>query len=76
MASDRRAQLEVQFFKARDEYIAAIKIHSDALAAAMQTEAIDANAEYDRASRELEQKRGAYRRATEDLRGLNSRRHD
>ena len=35
MASDLRLQMETQFFKARDEYITAIKAHSDALAAAL-----------------------------------------
>jgi hypothetical protein len=73
MASDLRLQMETQFFKARDEYLAAIKIHSDALAAALETATLDADAEYERAVEELERKHGAYRQATDDIRAVNSR---
>jgi hypothetical protein len=73
MASDLRLQMETQFFKARDEYITAIKAHSDALAAALQTETLDGDAEYERASVELERKHEAYRQATDDIRAVNSR---
>jgi len=73
MASDLRLQMETQFFKARDEYLAAIKIHSDALAASLETATLDADAEYERASEELERKREAYRQATDDIRAVNSR---
>jgi len=73
MASDLRLQMETQFFKARDEYLAAIKIHSDALAAALETATLDADAEYARASEDLERKREAYRQATDDIRAVNSR---
>jgi len=65
--------MEAQFFKARDEYIAAIRAHADALAAALKTEAADVNAEYERAASELGQKQQAYLRATDDLRALNVR---
>ena len=73
MASDLRLQMESQFFKARDEYLAAIKIHSDALAAALETATLDADAEYERASEELERKHEAYRQATDDIKAVNSR---
>ena len=73
MASDLRRQMEAQFFKARDEYIAAIKTHSDALAAALETETPDADAEYERASVELQRKHEAYRQTTDDIRAVNSR---
>ena len=73
MATDLLAQMEAQFFKARDEYIAAIRTQADALAAALKTEAVDVNAEYERAASELGRKQEAYRRATDDLRALNVR---
>lgn len=73
MASDLRRQMEAQFFKAREEYIAAIQAHSDALAAALETETLDVNAEYERASAELQRKHEAYRQATDDVRAVNSR---
>jgi len=73
MATDLRAQMKGQFLKARDEYIAAIRAHSDVLAAAMTTETTDVNAEYERASFELAQKQEAYRRATDNLTAINSR---
>ena len=73
MASDLRRQMEAQFFKAREEYIAAIRAHSDALAAALETETLDVNAEYERASAELQRKHEAYRQATDDIRAVNSR---
>jgi len=73
MATDLRAQMEAQFFKARDEYIAAIRAHTDALAAALKTEAADVSAEYERAASELGRKQQAYLRATDDLRALNVR---
>jgi hypothetical protein len=72
MASDLRLQMEAQFFKARDEYIAAIKAHSQALAAAIETEGRDVNAEYERATAELQRKHEAYRQATDDIRAVNS----
>lgn len=65
--------MEAQFFKARDEYILAIQVHADALAAALATEASDVNSEYDRAWAELERKQEAYRQATDDIRAVNSR---
>ena len=65
--------MEAQFFKARDEYIAAIRTHGNALAAALMSEASDVNAEYERTSTELMRKQEAYRRATDDLRALNVR---
>jgi len=73
MASDLRRQMEAQFFKARDEYIAAIQAHSDALATAVETEALDSDAEYERATAELERKHEAYRQATDDITAVNSR---
>ncbi len=73
MASDLRQQMETQFFKARDEYVAAIKAHSDALAAALETDAVDADAEYERATAELGRKQQAYRQAADDVRSVNSR---
>lgn len=73
MASDLRRQMEAQFFKARDEYIAAIKAHSHALAASIETETADADAEYERATAELERKHEAYRQATDDIRAVNAR---
>lgn len=73
MASDLRRHMEAQFFKARDEYVAAIKAHSDALAAALETEALDADTEYERASAELQRKFEVYRQATDDIKAVNSR---
>ena len=74
MASDLRRQMEAQFFKARDEYIAAIKTHSDALAAALETATpADADGEFERASAELQRKHEAYWQATDDIRAVNSR---
>ncbi len=68
MPSDIRAQLLRAFERARDEYIAAIKAHADALAAAITTEAIEVNSAYERASMELTRKQEAYRQATKNLR--------
>ena len=65
--------MESQFFRARDEYVAAIKAHSDALAAALETETLDADAEYERTAEDLERKHEAYRQATDDIRAVNSR---
>ena len=62
--------MEKRFYKAQDEYIAAINTHSDALAAALNTEVTDANEKYERASAELQRKQEAYRRATDNLRSL------
>jgi hypothetical protein len=73
MASDLRQQMEAQFWKARDEYIDAIKTHSEALAAAIETETPEADAEYERVSAELQRKHEAYRQATDDIRSVNSR---
>lgn len=73
MATDLRPQLEGQFFKARDEYIAAIRVHSETLAAGLKTEADDVNTEYELATRDLDRKREAYRRATDNLKSLTSR---
>jgi len=73
MATDLLAQMEAQFLKAHVEYIAAIRIHANALAATVKTEAADVKAEYERASTELMRKQEAYRRATDDLRALNVR---
>jgi hypothetical protein len=73
MASDLRLQMETQFFKARDEYVAAIKAHSDALSAALEAETLDGDAEYERASADLERKHETYRQATDDVRAVNSR---
>lgn len=73
MASDLRLQMETQFFKARDEYLAAIKAHSDALAAALEAETLDADAEYERAAENLERKHETYRQATDDIRSVNFR---
>ena len=70
MASDIKAQMEMEFHRARDEYIAAITIHSDALADALKPEAADVNEAFDRASRALQRKQEAYRRATDNLRSL------
>jgi len=47
--------MEAQFFKAREEYTAAIKTHSDALTAALETDALDADAKYERALRSLKE---------------------
>ena len=71
MPTDIRSQMGTAFYKARDEYVAAIQAHSDALFAALETEA--AEAEYEQATMNLDQKREAYRRATDDLRALTSR---
>ena len=73
MASDLRRQMESQFFKARDEYIAAIKAHSDALAAALEAETLDSDAEYERTAEDLERKHESYRQAMDDVRAVNSR---
>jgi hypothetical protein len=73
MASDLRRQMESQFLRARDEYIAAIKAHSDALGAALESETLDFDAEYDQTSEELQRKHEAYRQATDDIRAVNSR---
>jgi len=65
--------MRTQFLKARDEYIAAIHAHSQALAAAIGAETLDLDAEYHRASADLERKHEAYRLATDDIRAVNSR---
>ena len=74
MASDVRMQMEAQFFVARDEYLGAIKAHSDALAAGLKSESSEVDAEYDRAYAELQRRQDAYRRATENLRAVTRRR--
>jgi hypothetical protein len=71
MATDLQMQMRPQFFNARDEYIAAIKAYSTALIAALEIEAPEVNADYERASAELERKQQAYRQATDDLRAIN-----
>ena len=73
MATDLRRQMAAQFFKARDEYISAIQAHSDALAAALETETADVDSEYERVSADLQRKHDAYRQATDDVRAVNSR---
>jgi len=65
--------MESQFFRARDEYIAAIKAHSDALAAALDAETLDSDEEYESTTEDLERKHEAYRQATDDIRAVNSR---
>ena len=72
MATDLRRLVEARFFKARNEYIAAIKTHSDALTAAIGAETCDLDAEYERAE-DLQRKHEAYRQATDDVRAVNSR---
>ena len=72
MATDLRRLVEARFFKARNEYIAAINTHSDALAAAIGAETLDLVAEYERAE-DLQRKHEAYRQATDDVRAVNSR---
>jgi len=57
---------------ARDEYIAAIQAHAEALESALKTESVDVNEEYERASANLQRKQEAYRQATDDLRSLGS----
>src|SRR5579863_10768631 len=74
MASDIRAQMGKQFLQARDDYIAAIKAHADALTAYMETNAVEIRQEYERATTALKQKQEAYRRATDNLRDLSSER--
>ena len=74
MATDLQMQMRSQFFNARDEYIAAIKAYSTALIAALEREALEVNAEYERASENLQRKQEAYRQATDDLRAINPRR--
>lgn len=71
MPSDIRSQMGTAFYKARDEYIAAITAHSDALFAVLESEA--AEAEYEQATADLDRKREAYRRATDNLKSLASR---
>jgi hypothetical protein len=66
-------QMEAQFFVARDEYLAAIQAHSAALAAGLRSDSSEVDAEYERASTELQQRQDAYRRATENLRSVNRR---
>jgi hypothetical protein len=73
MATDLRRLVEARFFKARNEYIAAIKAHSDALATALEAKTDDNDAEYERASEDLQRKHEAYRQATDDVRAVNSR---
>jgi hypothetical protein len=73
MATDIREQLELRFRMARDEYIAAIRTHAEALESALKTVSPDVNEEYERASASLERKREAYRQATDDLRSRDVR---
>jgi len=73
MPTDIRAQFRDEFERARDEYIVANKAHANALAAALTSEADEVNREYERASADLIRKQEAYRRATDNLRGLSSR---
>lgn len=58
--------MELQYSVARDEYLAAIKAHSDALAA-LKSESPAVIAEYERVSTELQRRHDAYRRATDNL---------
>lgn len=74
MPSDIRAQFRTAFEKARDEYIAAINAHADALAAALVTDSDEVNREYERASTDLMRTQEAYRQATENLRDVSLRR--
>ena len=73
MATDIREQMETRFRAARDEYIAAIRAHAEALESALKTESADVNQEFERASANLQRKQEAYHRATDDLRSLDSR---
>jgi hypothetical protein len=73
MATDLQVQMRSQFFSARDQYIAAIHAYSTALIAALETAAPDVNAEYERASVNLQQKQESFRQATDDLRAINPR---
>ena len=73
MPTDIRAQFRDEFERARDEYIAAIKAHADALTAALKSQGVEVSQEYERSSMDLSRKQEAYRRATENLRGLSSR---
>jgi len=73
MATEIRKQMETRFREARDEYIAAIRAHAEALESAVKTESADVNEEYERASTSLQRKQEAYRQATDDLRSLDSR---
>jgi hypothetical protein len=59
---------------ARDEYLAAIRAHAEALELALKAEDADVDEEYERASASLQRKLEAYRQATDDLRSLGSRR--
>jgi hypothetical protein len=43
MATEIREQVETRFRKARDEYIASIKAHGEALESALKTESADVN---------------------------------
>jgi hypothetical protein len=62
--------METRFREARDEYIAAIKAHAEALELALKTEDADVNEEYESASASLQRKQEAYLRATDDVRSL------
>lgn len=74
MPSDIRAQFREVFEKARDEYIAAVKTHADAIVAAFESDSDAIDQEYERASTDLMRKQQAYRQAAENLRELSSRR--
>ena len=74
MATDIREQMETRFRMARDEYLAAIRAHAEALELALKAEDADVDEEYERASASLQRKLEAYRQATDDLRSLGSRR--
>ena len=74
MPSDIRAQFRIAFEKARDEYIAAIKAHANALAVALGADSDDVDREYERASTDLMRKQWAYHQAAENLREIGSRR--
>ena len=58
---------------ARDEYIAAIKAHAEALELALKTEDADVSEEYESANASLQRKLEAYRQATDDLRSVGAR---
>ena len=74
MQSDIIAQFRSAFEKARDEYIAAINAHANALVAALGADSDTVNREYERASTDLMRKHAAYHQAAENLRELGSRR--
>ena len=73
MPSDIRAQVRAAFEKARDEYIAAVRTHADALAPTFDMDSDAINREYERVSTDLLRKHAAYHQAAENLRELRSR---